>query len=194
MRRRRFKGLTLAEVIVACGVLMVLGTALIMCYNVCLPVYRQGGGRIDVQQHCRETVRRIVPLLNSAISPDGVQEALFAPAPVGAVDTKIEFATTLDALGASAMGSVDPRNPTFYRYRIRFDGTASQIVLEDVDQPSRSRVLAREVQNVAFYRVALDAVKIHVESMILIRGARNQQRTVSHVLETVQQVPYYTCR
>ena len=193
MTPRSRRGLSLVEVLIVCAILGVMGSVLTYIYSVALTTYRQGGGRVDIQQRARESIRRIAPLISTAIPPNSVQEAIYSPA-LGASDVQMSFCTPLDLLANETVASTNPRAPRYLLFRIRFDAPSSTVVLEDPANPARSQVLARKVRALTFQRVAVDSVKIHVEVETRIIGARFKERTVDAALDTLQQVPWYTSK
>lgn len=184
MRRR---GLSLAEVLVAMAVMGVLSIALLNIFGLTMTSVRHGEGHLAMQMKAREAVRRLEPLLSTAIPPTTTQEAIYLPA-VGGSGTSIRWSSTEDLFGTNA---ITPRAPHFYLYEINFAGGA--LTMRRIDPPGPdSRVLATNLDAASFEHLTLNTVRVQVQVSEQVRRAAGAHETLTQKLETLIQLPYYT--
>jgi len=181
------KGLTLPELMISLGLIALLTLALTLVFHQSNRVAAMGGKRLDVQQAVRETLRRLAPLLESAVPPGPGEPAILFP-DEGDTALRIEFYSPTDLLGDQA---VDLRNPTFRLYKIEF--SAPSLWLEQVDPPPtrEPRMLASRLHKAEFTVLDPGTVRIAVEAREKGKDARNQDRTFEERLETALHLPYF---
>ncbi|MBI3925713.1 MAG: prepilin-type N-terminal cleavage/methylation domain-containing protein [Armatimonadetes bacterium] len=206
-------GFTLFELLVSCAILSMIGLVMTQMFFTSRTVMDKGSAQVDLHGKAREVLRRISPMLMTAI-PDpataGADDGI-----VLADDTRVEFTTTdyllgegdfkawVDGGGAGAL--------PFQTYRIRFDGAggSGDVLLERVDDNTvaprtlffsvpESRITQlsfREVSATAQSPPPLgDAVGVQVTVVVetTARNATRAQQTVSNQFTTIVQLPYFT--
>ncbi len=207
MRRRRGLGLTLAETIVAMGVLGVLGVVLVQIYGVAHRAYAVNMGRMDVQQRARFALQHITPLVYAAIPLPSSALAVSSPA-VGARPTSKLVFNVADQ-------PATPRHPTYHLERIWLEPPDTKVeggrlwvrslgrILADRNTEADTgddRVLAREVGSLDFQVVSDSAVRVTVEAWVPM-VAQDSSRTWLREdqfhkcrLQTVVQLPFKAMR
>lgn len=184
MRRR---GLSLAEVLVAMGVMGLLSLALMNVFGVTMTTVRHGEGHLAMQQKARETMRRLEPILSTAIPPTTTQEAIYAPT-MGNTLPSVQWSSTEDLFGNAP---IVPRAPDFYLYEIIFN--AGTLTMRRIDPPlADSRILGTNLTAVSFQRISLYTLRVQIEVQEQVRRAAGARETMSHRLETLIQLPYGT--
>ncbi len=181
------RGLTLPELMVSLSLVALLTLVLTMLFHQTSRVAAMGGNRLDVQQSVRETVRRLGPLLESAVPPEPGEVAIRFP-DEGDTALKVEFYSPTDLLGDQP---VDLHNPTYRLYRIEF--SAPSLWLEQLDPPPtrEPRMLAAHLRKVEFTLLDPGTLKVFVEARARGRDVRNQERTFDERLETAIHLPYF---
>ncbi|MEW6280872.1 MAG: type II secretion system protein [Candidatus Eremiobacterota bacterium] len=184
----RLRGLTLPEILVAMTLLGLIGLVTLQIFLTTRTVLNFGSGRMDVQQTARETLRRLVPLVESAIPRNLAQGAVLLPAD-GASGSRLEFLSTQDHLGGTAL---DPRNPVYYRFAI-FRQPDGDVFLEQTNPATTlpRRRLARGLRELFFENQGGTSVRIRVQAVGTVRNARGADRDVQSTLETLVFLPYY---
>ncbi len=62
-------GLTLIEVIVAMGIMIIVTVMILGIYGNSFNAFRRGTSRLEAQQRTREVLRRVTPLIMSSKAP-----------------------------------------------------------------------------------------------------------------------------
>ena len=125
------RGVSLVEVLVVTGLMTLLTLILTEIYFASYKVFEHGSAHTDIQQRCRETVNRIVPLIMGASEPALTQDAVYLPDNVDASrGSELWFYSPDDLFGNAVY---DPRNPVFYFYRVR--QLSGDVVLEKLAMP-----------------------------------------------------------
>lgn len=168
----RTRALTLLEILVSLSLIGVVGALVLQIFLAVNRVSHYGGARIEVQNATRLAMRRLVPLIESAIPPASNQPAITRPAD-GQTGQVLEFTSSIDHLGNS---DPDPRNPVYLRFRIRHAGP--ELWLEQLGGGAPPRRLLGRLQQVEFTNLGGESVRIALR-------AEGQTRTLSGVTETV---------
>jgi len=196
------RGLSLVELLISLTVLLVLGTAMVQIYQVAQTAFQTGGGRIAMQQRARETLRRVVPYLSSAVPASEGAQAVAVPE-LDNTESFVLFTSPMDWIDGTAM---DPRTPTFRTYKIWFrvddqDLTSGEkklwlyrVSTTDPNVIEARRALGKKLENVTFKRVTENCVQIEVTAKESVRAANFQTRDVTVILKTGVQIPYYALR
>lgn len=189
--RRSGHGLSLLEVLVAMAIMGVISTALLRVYDMTVNTMRQGSGHLALQQRVRESVRRMQPLLTTAMPPNTTQEAIYAPPLLGPASPSIRWSTPEDLL---TNVPADPRSPTWRLYELSFDSGTGEIVLRQIAPavPNPTKVVGRQLASVAFEHLSLNSVRVVVRGDEPIRRAGGKTTSSSYQVETLVQIPYYT--
>ncbi|MCE7874655.1 hypothetical protein DYH09_30390 [bacterium CPR1] len=187
MRRAAF---TMAELLVAMALMGLISIALVNLYSMSVNTLRQGSGHLAMQQRVREAVRRVHPLLSTAIPPNASQEAIYAP-PAGPAAPAVTWSTTEDLLGNTP---VDPRAPSFRLYQLAFNAATSELVLSQLGPlpAPPARVVARNLNQVSFEHISLNTVRMVVQAQEQIRRAAGETTPSTYRSDTLLQIPYYT--
>lgn len=187
------RALTLAEVLVAGGVLALMSGLLLTIYITSYGVFRRGTTRMHVQQQAREILRRLTPLVMSSIAPTPLEEAVYLPA-IGEMGRTLEFYSADDLL--APMAPINARAPDHFLFRIELDA-GGEVHIRELSVPARvptgnSRLIARHIYDLDFERLAVNAVRVRVQT-------KDQVRTVSGTTEdlvvertAVLAIPYYS--
>ena len=174
------RGGTLAEVLVACTILGLLGIVLLEIFLHISSAAGFGASRLAIQQRVRETMRRVAPLLRQAIRPNFGVEAIYLP-PIHVTASNVVFAVPENLLTPPSL-PFDPRKPDPHLYQMRFSGT--QLVLQDIYNPASTRVLGDQLVKVSFTRSQTSCVNVLVQVQAQIRGASGKARTEDYNLQT----------
>jgi prepilin-type N-terminal cleavage/methylation domain-containing protein len=188
----RSRGFTLPEVIVGMALLVLLGALLVNIYTMCLAVYRQGTARLELQQQAREFMRRIGPVLDTAVPPPGLSEAIYSPT-IGNSGTTVYFATTQNLIDPTKT-NFNPRQPTYDVYDVTYNAADQQIILEATYSPTHFEVLAQGVYACQFDHLDEATVKVTMGIAAEVREAGGKTVTQSYPLQTVIELPYYTAK
>jgi prepilin-type N-terminal cleavage/methylation domain-containing protein len=188
MKRR---GLSLLEVLVAMVLLGMVSTALLRVYDMTVNTLRQGTGHLDLQQRVRESVRRMQPLLTTAMPPNTTQEAIYAPALLAPPAASIRWSTPEDLL---TNVPVDPRAPTWRLYEMSFNVGTGDLSLTQISPatPNPTKVVGRKLAAVSFEHLSLNSIRIIARGDERIRRAGGKTTVSSYQVETLVQIPYYT--
>lgn len=190
----RSRGFTLLEAIVALSIFALVGLVLTQVLSVGQTAQRKGSKRMEVHRRVRETVRRLRPLVTSAMPPTMVEKAIYHP-DVGQSDDNLVFISSHDHLGAPASeGDV----VVYHLYRLRLDGT--DVVLEKMADPATpaddppARVLGRRIDGLQFAPQSGRMVVVTVTAQDTVRDATGQQQTVPVTLSTRVELPVCSYR
>ena len=188
------RGVSLVEVLVVTGLMTLLTLILTEIYFASYKVFEHGSAHTDIQQRCRETVNRIVPLIMGASEPALTQDAVYLPDNVDASrGSELWFYSPDDLFGNAVY---DPRNPVFYFYRVR--QLSGDVVLEKLAMNGTTlaspppRVLGKAMGDLTFERIDTGLVQIEVAASAKVRGAVNRERTIDTKLRTTVSIPFYT--
>lgn len=191
--KQRQNGFSLAEVLVSMAILALISTTMVELYQMSVNTLRQGGSRIDLQQRTREPIRRVTPLLSTAIPPSATQEAIYAPLTAAPAAPAVQWSSTEDLFGNVP---VDPRAPTFRLYELNFNSGTGELVLNQIQPPLpagvQPRVVARNLAAVSFEHLSLNSIRMTVRCDELIRRAGGERTNSSFTVDTMIQIPYYT--
>lgn len=206
--RKRW-GFTLAELIVAMSILSVIGLVMVSLYDQALVTFRHASSKMEMQQHARETAKRLVPIIASG-APTGSDDAILEPA-VGAPGVQMRIYTTESfarRLTGGTPVTFDPRSPDFARLRLwwmldpnvnqadpqRAPGGQSGMLMLDPDtpgDPSDDRVLGRNIYSVEFENQGNHRTHVEVNIYGFVRlSNRSELRRFRY--ENVIHMPYYT--
>ncbi len=210
-------GITVLELLIAMGIASLISLTMVMLYSSSLFQYAHSSGRIELTRRAREGLNRIATILTTAVKPNKIAEAIYAPPlpappwdtdPFNAPDqyNAVMFASPYDLLNPEAPPP-NPRNPTYHLYEIAlvpgFQG-GNDIVLRrllnptTIDTSVEPRYLVRNIDNLDIKRIDNTALLIRIdisEARISDDYVKNttQSRTPLRVsLNTLVQIPYYT--
>ncbi len=194
MKGHRPGGLTLAEVLVSTGLMLLLATAIFSIFFASKSVFRRGSGRLEAQARVREVLQRVTPLLLSAVPPGLTEDAIYVPA-IGLGSSFVEFYSADDLLDTTAPS--DPRNPLPRFYRIRFESAQGDLICEQLYLPTRSpvgqnRVLGRRLYSIEFERRELNLLEMSITARQTERGASGQPTSVDITRQAILAIPYYS--
>lgn len=182
---RPSRGFTIPEILVGMTLLVLVGAIVLQVYLAVLRVGAFGGARVEVQNATRLALRRMVPLIESAIPRSATASAILSP-PAGQTGPQLAFVSTQDLLGN---GSADPRDPTFFEFRIR--RTGSEVWLEQTNLvPPPPRLLGK-LKSLSFTNVDDRSVQIQVSSETRARTLAGEEKLVTSELTTLVYLPYY---
>lgn len=192
MRRRR-GGLTLIELIVCMGMLTVMVCLLAAIWNSAYAVFRRGTSRMSVTQQAREVVRRVTPLIMCAKAPNEISEAVITPV-IGANASNVDFTTADNILAPE--GPVNARNPVHYRFEI-YRAPDRTVRVRELNLTSGApagpeRILAYNIEEIHFERLAANLVHFRAITADDIRNASNQEETLKVERSAVIAIPYYS--
>lgn len=124
--RQSSRGFSIVELLIAMGVMALLGLAMVTMFSTSKQTLVHGSSRFYIQQVARYTVNRLTPLLQTAVPVNDTSSAILeldgVPAALGTTGQKIGFSTTQDFL-ADSFPDFDPRAPVFYFYEIAFEAS-----------------------------------------------------------------------
>ncbi len=186
MKRSRPPALTLAETLVSCAIMALLGLILLQIYLVSQQAYSRGSGQIALQQRARTLMEVITPLIQSAVPPHEGSRALFS-----ANSASLAFyVPDKDFL---------PRSPKYILVGIYHNDLDRTVRLEnsvtsatDQDVMFRSRELAREIYDVRFGLPTENTVRIGVDLREKVRAAGGRVDEQTFQMDGLIQVPYYS--
>ncbi len=153
--------------------------ALAAIYWASLNAVELGSARVKVQSTARETLRRLMPLLQTGTS-------LVSPSP-GAIEPELSF-YSCDELITSQRPPDAPRNPVYLRYRLLL--LNGDLVLERVTSPASSRIVARHLTSVWFEVLDRRTVCVTVEARVKARTATHQEQEKVEKYATVLDLPF----
>ncbi|GMU54684.1 MAG: hypothetical protein AMXMBFR33_38300 [Candidatus Xenobia bacterium] len=179
------RALTLLEILVSLSLLGVVGVLVLQIFLAVNRVSQYGGARIEVQNATRLAMRRLVPLIESAIPPASNQSAVTRPAD-GQTGRVLEFTSSIDHLGNAAP---DPRNPVYLRFRIRHAGP--ELWLEQLGGGAPPPRLLGRLQQVEFTNLGGESVRIALRAEAQTRTLAGVTETVSSELTTQVYLPYH---
>jgi hypothetical protein len=189
----RCDGLTLAELIISMGLLVVLTGLLAAVYGNSYSSFRRGTTRMHVNQQAREVVRRITPMVMCAKPINELEEAILLPE-IGNSGPALEFTTADHVL--EDMAPINARNPIHYRFLISHDADLTVKIQElnlSTGAPTGTpRILAHNVAELDFSREAVNLVRLRVVTSDEIRNASNQLEEVRVERSAILAVPYYS--
>lgn len=184
MRRR---GFTIAEVLVAAGVgllVMAMGLAIFLKMS---DAGRLGESWLSLQLNAREVDRRLLPLLRMATPPNSAREGIYLPEDANPAATVV-FCVPEDLLAATP-APFDPRAPVYHLVQIRHDVPRQQLLLEDYYHPERVRVLGRNVTQFQVVRADRAGLTFTLEFRLVTRDARGLPKPLSYKLSDSVQLP-----
>ena len=211
------RGLTLSEVIVAGTILFGVTAMLALIFSSSYAAFRRGTSRMSTTQRAREVVRRLMPIVMSAVAPDPTLEAIYYPPTDGGlpadsghadypfnegVEMRIHSADDILA----PMAPVNPRNPSIHQFRTYLTANGDvriERISETLDPRvhyksplgvagSDSKVIATRVKELAFEHLDLGLVKVTVTTTEQIRNAAGNPEDLDVVRTRVISVPYYS--
>lgn len=199
--KTRWRGLTLIELVICMGMLIVLSVMLAAIWGNSYAIFRRGTTRMTVTQRAREVIRRVTPLVMCAKAPDEISAAVLVPPTSD--DGSITTATSLEFITAdnilAPMAPVNARSPVHYRYRISHDPDRSVRVRElnfvsggPVGGPNSERILAYNIDELHFDRLSLNLVRVRALTSDLIRNSANQEEELKVERSAVLAIPYYS--
>lgn len=193
---RKNPGLTLAEVLVSAGMILAMTLVLWAVLSGSYTAALHGATTIEMHHRAREAMRRMLPILHSAVRPRGELEAIYTPY-VGETLPTCHFVTSFDHLaGTGGGGDPPPYDPHTGRplklYRLLFE--RGEVVLERATPPFKSKVLARNLYDVGFRRDAVGLVTIIVEVREPSRDASNRITDRSYRMSSMVELPAYSIR
>lgn len=184
--RRPTRAFSLPEILVGMTLLALVGAIVLQVYLAVIRVGTFGGARIEVQNATRLALRRMVPLVESAIPRSSTTSAIMAP-PEGETGPQLEFVSTQDLLGN---GVADPRNPTYFEFRIRRVG--SDVWLEQTNLAPPPRRLLGKLKDLSFTNLGGVSVQIQVSAeSVSARTLSGETRIEKSELTTLVYLPYY---
>lgn len=195
MRRRPSgeHGVTLIELMIVMGILIVLVCLLAAIWSSAYSIFRRGTSRMAVTQQAREVVRRVTPLIMCAKAQNELSEAVLTPE-IDEEDVKVDFTTADNIL--VPIQSVDGRNPTHYRFEIYLaaDHTVRvrQLDLNSGAPTGAEKILAYKIEEIHFKRLAANLVDFHAITSDTIRNAVNAEEELKVERSAVIAIPYYS--
>lgn len=200
MRKPR-RGLTLIELVVCMGILIMLSVMLAAIWGNSYSVFRRGTTRLAVTQRAREVIRRITPMVMCAKAPNEISAAVTEPATSD--DGSIVSSTALDFVTADdilvPMAPVNARSPVHYRFRISYDPDRTVRIRElnltsgaPLGGPDDERILAYNIEELLFERLSLNLVRVRVVTTDTIRNSVNQEEEIRVERSAVLSIPYYS--
>lgn len=184
MRRRAF---SLTEVLVAAGVgLMLMAIALLLLRRI-TTASMSGGSQLQLQLTTRETLRKIVPMLKMATSPNSQQTAIYSP-DLGATAANVVFCSPEDLLDATPP-AFNPRDPLYILLQVRYDASSRQILLEDFYSPTRYTVLGYQVSEFKVTRTQRIGLRLELARQAMVRDSAGYTKPVDYELSDSLQLP-----
>lgn len=179
------RGFTLPELLVGLALLGLIGIVVMQVYVAVLRTSRFGSAHLDVQESSRTLLRRLIPLVESAMPQSSSGQALLEPVS-GASGGHLVFVSSQDHLGEAP---VDPRAPQYRRYRIdrRPD---DEVFLEQVSPAGPPPRRLGRVRELEFSNLDGESVRIRVSSQTTARTLTNEEVAARAALTTVIYLPY----
>lgn len=175
------------------GMLSVMTLLLISIWTSSYSILRRGTSRLSSTQQAREVVRRTIPIVMSAISPSETHEAISSP-------LEGESADHLDFYSADnlmePMESISPRSIQFYRFMIYLEADRT-VRIQELDLVSglpngKDKILASNVEEIRFDRLAVNVVRFRAFTTETIRNASNQEEELKVERSAVISIPFYS--
>lgn len=219
-RRRRSivrrRGFTLAEVLVAGTILFGVTAILALIFSSSYAAFRRGTSRLSTTQRAREVVRRLMPIVMSAVAPNSTLEAVYYPPSnrgggTDHIGTEIRLHSADDIL--TPMAAVNPRNPIVHQFRVRLIAPGpdedGDVVIDKITEPLDPRVpyggtpdgsvsgvgtkvIASRVRKLDFEHLDLSIVKVKVTTSEEIINAAGQPEDLDVERTRVISIPYYS--
>lgn len=184
MRRR---ALTLPEVLVAASVgLMLMAIALVLLRRITAASV-SGSSQLQLQLTTRETLRKIVPMLKMATSPNSQQTGIYSP-DLGVTAGNVVFCSPEDLLNASPP-PFNPRDPNYILLQIRYQPASHQLLLEDFYSPTRYTVLGYQVHQFKVSRTHRIGLRLELTRQALVRDSAGYSKPVDYQLSDSLQLP-----
>lgn len=181
------KGFTLLEVLLA-SVLGLLVFALLLSLFLHLSASgRLGEGRLANQLRARQTMRRLVPLVRLAASPNTAKDGVYLP-DQNVTASNVVFSSPDDLMDPNP-AAFDPRNPVYTLYQVRFDAAARQLTLQEIYAPGRSDVIATDIVAFNVTRTHPNGVILRLKTEAQVRDLRGTTRTVDYSIDEAIEVP-----
>jgi hypothetical protein len=181
------RGFSLLEIILA-GVLglsvMTLGLLLFRRVGT---ASLSGSSQLELQLSTREGLRRLGPILRMATAPNSQANAIYSPA-LSQTAANVVFSSPDDQL-ASNPPPFDPRNPSYILLQVRYDSVSRRVLLEDFYNPTRHRVICRNVSDFRVTRTHRQGINLYLRREAQIKDARGFPKNISFYLQDAIQMP-----
>lgn len=173
------------ELLVAMALLGLIGAIVVQVYVAVARTSKFGSAHLDVQESSRTLLRRLIPLVETAMPETSSGDALLEPAEDASGDHLL-FLSSTDLLGDAP---VDPRDPEYRRFRIarRAD---DRVFLEQVDPVGPPEQLLGRVRELEFTNLGGESVRIRVSSETTTATMTNRETQARAGLTTVIFLPY----
>lgn len=182
--RRAF---TLSELLVGVALgLALMGLGLLMFRSIG-HASLTGGSQLELQVRVRECIRRLTPLVKLATPPNSQQTAIYAP-DIGVTASNCVYCSPEDSVALSPP-AFDPRNATYTLLQVRWDTATRDLILEDFYNPTRQRVLARNLSLFSVTRVHRIGLRFVVEQQAQVRDFRGFPKVQRFQLSDALQLP-----
>lgn len=183
----RKRALSLTEVLVAAGVgLMLMAIGLLLLRRL-TSASVSGSSQLQLQLTTRETLRKIVPMLKLATSPNSQQTAIYSPE-LGVSAANVVFCSPEDLLDESPP-AFNPRDPHYILLQIRYDATSRQILLEDFYSPTRYTVLGYQVSDFKVARTQRIGLRLELARQTTVRDSAGHSKPLEYQLSDSLQLP-----
>ena len=178
---------SLVEILIAAGVGLALFAVMIALFVEFSASGRLGQGRLAIQLKARQAMRRVVPLVRLASSPNTAKDGIYLP-DLNLTSTNVTFSSPDDLLTPNAP-AFDPRNSLYFLYQVRLDSSNRKLLLSEIYAPSRSSTLATEIADFQVKRTHPNGVILRIKTDTSVRDLRGNQKTIDYTIEEAVEVP-----
>lgn len=186
MSRRLYRGLTVAEVLVACSILIILSVIFAAAIGQARSSSEGGIKKLEIRAVHRESQKRLGLLFRRAIAPNHVDPAIVSPE-YGESAGEVFFHAPSDLVDPTQ--AFQPRSPDYPEYHLRRDPSGGELILQRSDGTGVKQRIGQNFTEVEFRREGKHSLEIRLASETQVRGASGKSKLIQETSKSLVRLP-----
>lgn len=186
MSRRLSRGLTVAEVLVACSILTILSVIFAAAIGQARSSSEGGLKKLEIRAVHRESQKRLGLLFRRAIAPNHVDPAIVSPE-YGESAEEVFFHAPSDLVDPTL--TFNPRSPEYPEYSLRRNPSGGELLLQRSDGTGIKQRIGEDFTQVEFRREGKYSLEISLASEVQVRGASAKRKLIQETSKSLVRLP-----
>ena len=186
MSRKPTRGITVAEALVSCSILVILSVIFAAASGQARSSSEGGLKKLEIRAVHRESQERMGLLFRRAIAPNHVDPAIVSPI-YGESAEEVFFHAPSDLIDPTQ--SFNPRSPDYPEFSLRKATTDGALILQNSDGTGMKQRIGEGFTEVEFRREGKHSLEISLASEIQVRGAAGKSKLLQETSRSLVRLP-----
>jgi hypothetical protein len=178
--------LTVAEVLIACSILIILSVIFVAAIGQARSSSEGGMKKLEIRAVHRESQKRLALLFRRAIAPNHVDPAIVSPE-YGQASAEVLFHAPSDLIDPTQ--AFNARSPDYPEYSLRGNPSGGELILQRSDGTGEKQRIGDNFTEIEFRREGKHSLEIRLASETEVRGATGKKKLIQETSKSLVRLP-----